>query len=256
MISGHSNYAMDARAKSAGADHFLNKPFTLTQLRSTVTALASKYRPLTAAEEARSPRQPARRRRRSADHRGAAGAKASPLPSRRKPSRSRRVAAYGREERRIRARTKLSRRAARDRRGVPQTRRRGGVAGTRRLRGVASASECAARTGRRSCGSASRSAIGRSHDDRCSAPGSAASPGSCSATRRLYRLRRPRRRRHLHGDRSAARAAKGGGFDLSRGWGLLLGALSISLDSLGIGFSILYIGVPLAVSLVTSRRSR
>jgi DNA-binding response OmpR family regulator len=53
MISGHSNYAMDARAKSAGADHFLNKPFTLTQLRSTVTALAAKYRPLTAAEEAK-----------------------------------------------------------------------------------------------------------------------------------------------------------------------------------------------------------
>jgi DNA-binding response OmpR family regulator len=53
MISGHSNYAMDARAKSAGADHFLNKPFTLTQLRSTVTALASKYRPLTASEEAK-----------------------------------------------------------------------------------------------------------------------------------------------------------------------------------------------------------
>jgi DNA-binding response OmpR family regulator len=51
MISGHSNYAMDARAKSAGADHFLNKPFTLTQLRSTVSALASKYRPLTRAEE-------------------------------------------------------------------------------------------------------------------------------------------------------------------------------------------------------------
>src|ERR1019366_7396853 len=53
MISGHSNYAMDARAKSAGADHFLNKPFTLTQLRSTVTALASKYRPLTPAEQAK-----------------------------------------------------------------------------------------------------------------------------------------------------------------------------------------------------------
>jgi DNA-binding response OmpR family regulator len=53
MISGHSNYAMDARAKSAGADHFLNKPFTLTQLRSTVSALAAKYRPLTAAEEAK-----------------------------------------------------------------------------------------------------------------------------------------------------------------------------------------------------------
>jgi manganese efflux pump family protein len=43
---------------------------------------------------------------------------------------------------------------------------------------------------------------------------------------------------------------EGGGFDLSRGWGLVLGALSISLDSLGIGFSILYIGVPLVVSVV------
>ena len=42
---------------------------------------------------------------------------------------------------------------------------------------------------------------------------------------------------------------EGGGFDLSRGWGLVLGALSISLDSLGIGFSILYIGVPLVVSV-------
>jgi manganese efflux pump family protein len=39
--------------------------------------------------------------------------------------------------------------------------------------------------------------------------------------------------------------------DLSRGWGLALGALSISLDSLGIGFSILYIGAPLYVSLAT-----
>ena len=37
--------------------------------------------------------------------------------------------------------------------------------------------------------------------------------------------------------------------DMSRGWGLLVGSLSISLDSLGIGFSILYIGVPLALSL-------
>ena len=43
---------------------------------------------------------------------------------------------------------------------------------------------------------------------------------------------------------------EGGGFDLSRGFGLFLGALSISLDSLGIGFSILYIGVPLVFSLV------
>lgn len=37
--------------------------------------------------------------------------------------------------------------------------------------------------------------------------------------------------------------------DMSRGWGLLVGSLSISLDSLGIGFSILYIGVPLGLSL-------
>lgn len=38
--------------------------------------------------------------------------------------------------------------------------------------------------------------------------------------------------------------------DLSKGWGLLLASLSISLDSLGIGFSILYLGVPLPVSLI------
>ncbi|HUY40611.1 MAG TPA: manganese efflux pump [Candidatus Dormibacteraeota bacterium] len=37
--------------------------------------------------------------------------------------------------------------------------------------------------------------------------------------------------------------------DMSRGWGLLLASLSISLDSLGIGFSILYIGVPLVETL-------
>jgi CheY-like chemotaxis protein len=39
MISGHTNYAMDARAKAAGANAFLNKPFTLTQLRTTVQQL-------------------------------------------------------------------------------------------------------------------------------------------------------------------------------------------------------------------------
>ncbi|GAC1422392.1 MAG: hypothetical protein NVSMB5_15930 [Candidatus Velthaea sp.] len=39
MISGHTNYAMDKRAKSAGANAFLNKPFTLSQLRSTVASL-------------------------------------------------------------------------------------------------------------------------------------------------------------------------------------------------------------------------
>lgn len=48
---------------------------------------------------------------------------------------------------------------------------------------------------------------------------------------------------------SLQKSDAGGGFDLSRGWGLFLGALSISLDSLGIGFSILFIGVPLAVSI-------
>ena len=39
MISGHNNYAMDARAKAAGANAFLNKPFTLSQLRTTVQQL-------------------------------------------------------------------------------------------------------------------------------------------------------------------------------------------------------------------------
>ena len=39
MISGHNNYAMDERAKSAGANAFLNKPFTLLQLRTTVQQL-------------------------------------------------------------------------------------------------------------------------------------------------------------------------------------------------------------------------
>jgi putative Mn2+ efflux pump MntP len=37
--------------------------------------------------------------------------------------------------------------------------------------------------------------------------------------------------------------------DMSRGWGLFIASLSISLDSLGIGFSILYIGVPLVLAL-------
>ncbi len=39
MISGHNNYAMDARSKSAGADAFLNKPFSAAQLRLTVQGL-------------------------------------------------------------------------------------------------------------------------------------------------------------------------------------------------------------------------
>lgn len=37
--------------------------------------------------------------------------------------------------------------------------------------------------------------------------------------------------------------------DLSKGWGLFIASVSISLDSLGIGFSILYIGVPIAIAL-------
>ncbi len=38
--------------------------------------------------------------------------------------------------------------------------------------------------------------------------------------------------------------------DLTRGRGLLLASLAISLDSLGVGFSILYVGVPMPVSLI------
>jgi manganese efflux pump family protein len=43
---------------------------------------------------------------------------------------------------------------------------------------------------------------------------------------------------------------EGSKLDLTRGWGLFIAALSISLDSLGVGFSILYVGVPLVESLV------
>ncbi|MBV9441036.1 MAG: response regulator [Candidatus Eremiobacteraeota bacterium] len=39
MISAHGSEAMDARAKTAGADAFLNKPFTVSQLRTTVRML-------------------------------------------------------------------------------------------------------------------------------------------------------------------------------------------------------------------------
>lgn len=38
--------------------------------------------------------------------------------------------------------------------------------------------------------------------------------------------------------------------DLTRGRGLLVASLAISLDSLGVGFSILYIGVPMPISLI------
>lgn len=46
--------------------------------------------------------------------------------------------------------------------------------------------------------------------------------------------------------REASRRAP---IDMSRGWGLALASLSISLDSLGVGFSILYIGVPVVATL-------
>ena len=39
MISGHTNYAMGGRARTAGANLFLNKPFTISQLRAAVMQL-------------------------------------------------------------------------------------------------------------------------------------------------------------------------------------------------------------------------
>jgi manganese efflux pump family protein len=38
--------------------------------------------------------------------------------------------------------------------------------------------------------------------------------------------------------------------DLTRGRGLIMASLAISLDSLGVGFSILYVGVPMPISLI------
>jgi CheY-like chemotaxis protein len=39
MISGHDRYSMDTRAREAGANAFLTKPFTLAQLRQTIGSL-------------------------------------------------------------------------------------------------------------------------------------------------------------------------------------------------------------------------
>lgn len=39
MVTGHNNYAMDERAKDAGANAFLSKPFSVAQLRTTVHQL-------------------------------------------------------------------------------------------------------------------------------------------------------------------------------------------------------------------------
>jgi two-component system phosphate regulon response regulator PhoB len=39
LMSGHATAAMEVRAKAAGANLFLNKPFTVSQLRTAVRAL-------------------------------------------------------------------------------------------------------------------------------------------------------------------------------------------------------------------------
>ncbi|MBV8688802.1 MAG: manganese efflux pump [Candidatus Eremiobacteraeota bacterium] len=49
---------------------------------------------------------------------------------------------------------------------------------------------------------------------------------------------------------SQREASLGQPLDMTKGWGLAVASLSISLDSLGIGFSILYIGVPLYTALI------
>lgn len=43
--------------------------------------------------------------------------------------------------------------------------------------------------------------------------------------------------------------AESGELDLSTGWGLFLAAISISLDSLGVGFTLPYLGVSVVISL-------
>src|SRR5579872_4399025 len=42
-----------------------------------------------------------------------------------------------------------------------------------------------------------------------------------------------------------------GSLDLSTGWGLFVAAMSISLDSLGVGFTLPYLGVAIVVALAT-----
>ena len=49
---------------------------------------------------------------------------------------------------------------------------------------------------------------------------------------------------------SQREASLGQPLDMTKGWGLAVASLSISLDSLGIGFSILYIHVPLYTALI------
>jgi len=49
---------------------------------------------------------------------------------------------------------------------------------------------------------------------------------------------------------SRTELAESSRLDLTRGRGLIFASLALSLDSLGVGFSILYVGVPMPVSLV------
>jgi len=49
---------------------------------------------------------------------------------------------------------------------------------------------------------------------------------------------------------SRAESSQSTRLDLSTGRGLALASLAVSLDSLGVGFSVLFIGVPLPVSLI------
>jgi two-component system phosphate regulon response regulator PhoB len=45
MVSGHTNYTMEDRARDAGANMFLNKPFTISQLRLAVSNLLQEAAP-------------------------------------------------------------------------------------------------------------------------------------------------------------------------------------------------------------------
>jgi DNA-binding response OmpR family regulator len=52
VIGDHIRFDMESVVERAGANRFLGKPFTSQQVHSAVSALAAKYRPLTADEQA------------------------------------------------------------------------------------------------------------------------------------------------------------------------------------------------------------
>jgi CheY-like chemotaxis protein len=248
MISGHSNYAMDARARSAGADHFLNKPFTLTQLRSTVSALAAKYRPLTAAEEAKiaaakpggavpPPGPSATVKINITPPINSSGAikvsSSAPLsdtknrPDSHSFDANRAAVTLAALFKVIFVAISLGLDVFAVSVGVGMR----GTAGNVKLRiGLAFTTAEVSMT---CIGAALGALAGRLIGDVAGYFGFVALIGVG-----IYMVI------------ESSRESQAGGFDLSRGWGLLLGALSISLDSLGIGFSINYIGVPLLVSLI------